>query len=650
MHVLLGTTQRSAAANGSFRLVIQHQIIYSLTHCLGRYCSRFAINTSAQSFLYPFDTWEPVIACTLSVYCRLVNMESEAAPVLSTPSEHIFEEATTIQSSDSRLSDEQLHIQYEIDRTTSELCKGQYKRIALQFPDDMLTDAPRVFELLREGLRQRKKASRAADESGSTDSKSATEQLQDLSLSEPTDAFQASPANMEKLCILGDTSYGACCVDEVAAEHVDADVVVHYGRSCLSPTARLPVIYVFTSKPLNLDAAVASFEKTYDERDGKVCLMADIPYAHHIPELHEKLVAAGYSNVYATEIVPDPKSSLPNRTLPYDVRANTEALREYAVFHVSSPPTSLLLILSSRVQSIHIFPTDAVSPASGKPEALEAFTSQVLRRRYALITRLSTVPVFGILINTLSVKNYLVALQHCQDLIARAGKKSYVFVVGKINAAKVANFSEIGGWVVIGCWESSLIESKEFFRPIITPFELEMALTDDKERVWGNEWVGDFSALLGRERKPQDAHCASVNENGESGTTSTDTANWDEESSDDEPPEFDLRTGRYVSHSRPMGRLHNKGISDAKTNGSGKPSTSSSALIQRAKGDIATVNGAVSPAAEFLRTQRTWQGLGSDHEVAYERDENGKIRGATMEEGRRGIARGYTVGDDTRGH
>jgi diphthamide biosynthesis protein 2 len=34
--------------------------------------------------------------------------------------------------------------------------------------------------------------------------------------------------------ILADTSYGACCVDEVAAEHVDADLIVHYGRSCMS--------------------------------------------------------------------------------------------------------------------------------------------------------------------------------------------------------------------------------------------------------------------------------------------------------------------------------------------------------------------------------------------------------------------------------
>ena len=26
----------------------------------------------------------------------------------------------------------------------------------------------------------------------------------------------------------------SCCIDEVAAEHVNADLIIHYGRACLS--------------------------------------------------------------------------------------------------------------------------------------------------------------------------------------------------------------------------------------------------------------------------------------------------------------------------------------------------------------------------------------------------------------------------------
>ncbi|KAK4635683.1 2-(3-amino-3-carboxypropyl)histidine synthase subunit 2 [Fulvia fulva] len=572
---------------------------------------------------------------------------AESAPILSTPAEHILEEPTPIavQPSDQRLSEEQLDVQYEIHRTVNEIRAGRWKRIALQFPDDVLVDAPRVFEALRDGLKQARSSQRGkANDSTNEGVADVTTKLQETTLETDLTGGQTVPAAEhvdEKLCILGDTSYGACCVDEVAAEHVDAEIVVHYGRACLSPTARLPVIYVFTEKSLDLGAAVASFESTYPNKHDKICLMADIPYSHHLNDLQLRLDQSGYAHVFKTAIIRDPRSPLPNRTVPAEVQEDSELLKEWNVFHIATPPTSLLLILSSRIKAMYIFDTDGAGSS-----ALAASTSQLLRRRYALITRLSTVSIFGILINTLSVSNYMDALQHCQDIIARAGKKSYVFVVGKVNAAKVANFSEIGGWVVIGCWESSLIESKDFYRPIITPFELETALTDDNERVWGSQWIGDFSQLLGKQKSAANGNVSDE----QPPALSEGEGNWDDQS-DDEPPEFDLRTGRYVSNSRPMGRPKPSAAATIASEGAdrrSKYSTPSSALVQRAKGDLATIGGQVSPAAQFLREKREWTGLGSDYEIAYERDDDGKIRGAAMEEGRSGVAKGYHVGESDK--
>ena len=37
------------------------------------------------------------------------------------------------------------------------------------------------------------------------------------------------------LFVMADTTYGSCCVDEVGASRIDADCVVHYGHTCLSP-------------------------------------------------------------------------------------------------------------------------------------------------------------------------------------------------------------------------------------------------------------------------------------------------------------------------------------------------------------------------------------------------------------------------------
>lgn len=551
----------------------------------------------------------------------LMEGELVAPPVLSTPDAHLFEDPTPASKTPrtDRLSDEDILHVYEIERTAREIKAGGWKRVALQFPDSMLNDAPRVFEFLQKKLDDLPKSRSDVD--------TLHKDVQELDIAKEASS-KSQPPSRERLSILADTSYGACCVDEIAAEHVDADVVVHYGRSCLSPTARLPVIYVFTTHKLLLDPVVEAFEKAFPAKDTKIILMADITYSDHLPSVLERMTSMGYQHVFAPSIIHNPASPLPNRTIPPTVETGEEKLADYHLFHISDPPPSLLLTLSSRLQSMFIYPTD-----TPQPKALEAQTSRLLRRRYAILTSLNTCPIFGILINTLSVKNYLPTIAAIQGQIAAAGKKSYTFVVGKVNAAKVANFSEIGGWVVIGCWESSLIESTEFFRPIITPFELSLALMSDEERVWTGEWNGDFSDIISNPIVPRTVAKGEEEENEE--------GDYDDEE-DSAPPEFDLRTGRYISHSRPMRPSRTAQLESNATSQSGKPA--SSALARRANGDLAMINGTASPGAEYLRSQRTWKGLGTDFEIAYDNED--EQRGATVEQGRGGVARGYTVGGE----
>ncbi|MCJ1288852.1 Diphthamide biosynthesis protein 2 [Xylographa carneopallida] len=560
----------------------------------------------------------------------------EAAPVLSTPDTHIFEDPYPSTSTKApRKSKEQIALIYEIHRTIASIRRGQYRRIALQFPDSMLPDAPRVFEALQQGLK-----APAPPQRPNAPDRRTTDQVVDEMLDLQISAQNEKPP-VERLYILADTSYGACCVDEIAAEHVEADVVVHYGRACLSATARLPVIYVFTKQQLALEGLLATFRETYPGKGEKVILMADVTYASHLTQIEERLRDEGYANLFTTAIIHNPSSPLPNRTVPEEVSQEEERLKEWRLFHVAEPPQALLLTLSSRVADVHIYPT-VQADLPHPQQTLLASTSLALRRRYALLTSLSTVPIFGILINTLSVKNYLHIVEHVKAQILAAGKKSYTFVVGKVNAAKIANFSEVGGWVVISCWESSLVESKDFWKPVITPFELELALKGDGERVWTGEWKSDFQGILdgsltlNREADEVPRGIGRVNNMDES----VDGGELDSEP-ESAPPEFDLRTGRYISHSRPMRGLDfEQELSSGSKHGPGRPSE---ALIKRARGDLAVVGGEISPGAEFLRSKRTWKGLGSDFEIAY--DEGDAVASTTVEEGRSGIARNYTLGD-----
>ena len=548
-----------------------------------------------------------------------------SAPILSTPDTHILDHttpaATTGAPAPAPLSDNALHSRYEIRRTTREIHVRRWRRVALQFPDAMLHDAPRVYALLQEelnagGVPNADEAELAENDHGFGAWQREEEEREDglergrwekvrreiegeerARQGVPTQAqmqpvAQPSPRSHGeeeeeeeeiKLFILADTTYSACCVDEVAAEHVCADAVVHYGRACLSPSARgLPAIYVFGTRPLDVQRAARALRATFPGTEDKVAIVADAPYAAHAEKVARAAGMMGKGNVFATRVVRDPGAWIPNRTAPREEGEDeARTLRGYHVFHLGEPPTALLLTLAARVKSIRVYvPDDAAArspeeeleerlaalgrtlaaqsegkpqqqlplqsgPSQPEPPAAPApvrATAHLLKRRYAVVTAISTASTFGILINTLSTRDHqLVAAQVRAD-IAAAGRKSYTFAVGRANPAKLANFAEIEAWIVIGCWESSLIDGKEFMAPMATPFELRLGLTPPERRVWSGEWAADFEAVLaaGRADGPDGG--------GEEGEGAPDGA------PESAPPEYDFRTGRYVARGAPARR------------------------------------------------------------------------------------------------
>jgi len=66
------------------------------------------------------------------------------------------------------------------------------------------------------------------------------------------------------ISILGDVTYGACCIDDLGAKALGADLLVHYGHSCLVPltTTAIPCLYVFVEIRVDVEHLVESFCKT----------------------------------------------------------------------------------------------------------------------------------------------------------------------------------------------------------------------------------------------------------------------------------------------------------------------------------------------------------------------------------------------------
>ncbi|KAF8876050.1 putative diphthamide synthesis protein-domain-containing protein [Infundibulicybe gibba] len=404
----------------------------------------------------------------------------------------------------------------------------------------------------------------------------------------------------QELYVLADTSYGSCCVDEVAAQHVDAEVVVHFGHACMSRTARLPVLYVFGKRDINIDDCVAQVCALPALQDTKtVRLRHDVMYAHQAVQLGEKLRETGLVVLYnPVPTYTDPAPPTPATKMPPEPTSDNPETILYIGGETLALTTVLMTNPASDVYSYD--PTTRVL----RPESVR--TNRLLMRRYVQLQKARDADVVAILVGTLGVASYLPLIRHLRALLARHHRKSYLISVGKLSPSKLANFLEIDAFVLVACPETSLVDAKEFLRPIVTPYELEVAL--QAEQNWGGRYVLDFDRLLAD--PPMGGEGADSKGEG-----------------DPEQPVFSLITGTY-RHAKRYGN----GYDSAET----QPGVGDNTTVVLRNQDNALVGLAGSAAGNFLR-ERTYQGL----EMRLGLDGAG-----VLEQGRSGVARGYA--DDHR--
>ena len=166
--------------------------------------------------------------------------------IFSSKSSEIIERRVDVDANNNRPprlpSDAELDAYFDVDAAAAWVSGGAYKRVALQFPDELLHCSIRVMRRL--------KASCTADS--------------------------------VQFFLLADTSYGSCCVDAVAAEHNSADALIHYGHSCLSQVDKLPVFYVFDKLELDVErlAQQAGDLLARNSTEQRLIVLYDVAYCH----------------------------------------------------------------------------------------------------------------------------------------------------------------------------------------------------------------------------------------------------------------------------------------------------------------------------------------------------------------------------------
>ncbi len=397
---------------------------------------------------------------------------------------------------------------FEVPRIVAHIETHGMSRVALQFPDVLLPEAPRIVNEIQ-----------AACSSG--------------------DVFPF---------ILGDITYGSFEVDHVAAEHLGADLIVHFG-----PTSSIPannstlVLYVFGRQAeLSANDVASSFleaKRVAEDTTSTTVLLYDMQYHDTIGSFHfqfsealgseQEVVLGEPDNDFLKGVYASAGDEEPAKTVSAGIdqpennsdqeNKNANGAAESDPQHIfiggqrvvlplsqndgDGPKTVLrkmqgsilfvgpegpqLTSILMRCPESHVF---GYNPLTKMCVLHDMNVNRALMRRYVMMLKAREAKVFGILITTTSscqVQDMLKAIKH---KIRSAGRKFYTVMIGKLNPYKLANFAEVDVFVILSTPEEALVDSKEYHSPIVTPFELSIAL--DKRFEWDGSYSADFREVL----------------------------------------------------------------------------------------------------------------------------------------------------------
>ena len=318
-------------------------------------------------------------------------------------------------------------------------------------------------------------------------------------------------------------------------------------------------------------------------------------------------------------------------------------LTDCAFLHIGPESLSLTNLILTLGPTTPIISYD---PFTQRSRVETGATNRLLMKRYTHVLKARDASVIGLLVGTLGVHSYLPLLKHLRALLTsrKSARKVYTISVGKLNPAKLANFQEIDLFVLIACPENSLVDSKEFFRPIVTPFEMELALRAQERAERGEEgvdWTGEYQLDLDR-LVPADVRDKFAHEESQSQADGADGGQEDE-GDDDDQPHFSLITGKYVHRRKytrnPTETTGSKAVEGGKEQqlvATGTPGVESHTVaLRQADGTMTTV---LQSASTAHLEHRGWRGL---------EQRIGLDEPSVLEEGREGIAKGYRSAEGT---
>lgn len=315
--------------------------------------------------------------------------------------------------------------------------------------------------------------------------------------------------------VLGDVTYGACCVDDLAAAALSADLLIHFGHSCLVPIdfTAIPCLYIFVEIFIDSNKFLNQIKLNFSSSDKFSFIIAGtIQFSHAIRAVKPELENLGFR-----VLVPQAKP-----------------LSAGEVLGCTAPSVSIHKLLSDKIlenEEVIIFVADGrfhleafmianpgvkafrYDPYMGKLFLEEYDYDGMKEERRRAIERARGVKNWGIILGTLGRQGNPRSLDRLETKMREKGLDWMVVLMSEISPQRIALFEDsVDAWIQIACPRLSIDWGDAFGKPLLTTFEAEIALGDLPGWWERKSKLGvDLSCKEGSECSRNESCCAHSN-------------------------------------------------------------------------------------------------------------------------------------------
>ncbi|CAL8113838.1 unnamed protein product [Orchesella dallaii] len=329
---------------------------------------------------------------------------------------------------------------FEIGKTVWRIRKTPHcKTVALQFPEGLLIFSTRIGDVLRE-------------------------------------------ITGVDVILMGDITYGACCVDDFTASMLGANLLVHYGHSCLVPTSvanKIETIYVFVTINFNIPAAVSSIgtliESKLEEKSKKkgsievegttskypVSLVSTIQFANSLHPIKEKLEEKHNVAITIPRSKPLSSGEILGCTAP--------TVQDQLIIYVGDGRFHLEAMMMANPNT----PAYRYDPYNTTltNEEFNHNELNIKRGKAVCEIRSSENSRIGVVLGTLGRQGNPIPMEGVLEKLTSKGYNAFVVLMSEVMPAKLELFNNVSGWVQFCCPRLSIDWGDAFKVPVLTPYE-----------------------------------------------------------------------------------------------------------------------------------------------------------------------------------